>query len=148
MAANPFPGWLAEVAADAIVIKPDDITAEARGNLWTFGLGDDQRADTTLAAVEEFVFSRCRGVRAEGRGGPGRMAFGPRGRANAILLLARCPSRPVAVQLGVGRFRRAPIRVPGRTDNRLGRGGPGVHRYGRRVAAGPPPSLGRGSAVR
>jgi hypothetical protein len=55
VAANPFPGWLAEVAADAVVIRPGDIAAEARGNLWTFGLDDDQRATITPATVEEFV---------------------------------------------------------------------------------------------
>jgi len=53
--ANPFPAWLAEVAADAVVIRPDDITTEARGNLWTIGLDEDQLAVITPAEVEEFV---------------------------------------------------------------------------------------------
>ena len=53
--ANPFPEWLAEVAADAVVVRPDDVTAEARGNLWTFGLSAEQRAVVTSAEVEEFV---------------------------------------------------------------------------------------------
>lgn len=57
MAANPFPGWLTEVAADAVVIRPDDIIAEARGNLWTFGLDDRQRAAVTPAEVEVFVLA-------------------------------------------------------------------------------------------
>lgn len=63
MATNPFPAWLAEVAADAVVVRPDDITAEARGNLWTFGLDDEQRAVVTPDEVEEFVrvIARARG---------------------------------------------------------------------------------------
>ncbi len=55
MVANPFPGWLAEVSADAVVVRPDDTTAEARGNLWTFGLDEDQRAAIGPAEVEAFV---------------------------------------------------------------------------------------------
>jgi hypothetical protein len=55
MAANPFPEWLAEVAADAVVVRPDDVTAEARGNLWTFGLSAEQQAVVTTAQVEGFV---------------------------------------------------------------------------------------------
>jgi hypothetical protein len=54
-ATNPFPEWLREVAADAVVVRPDDLTAEARGNLWTFGLSAEQRAAVTPAEVEEFV---------------------------------------------------------------------------------------------
>jgi hypothetical protein len=52
---NPFPGWLTEVAADAVVIHPDDLIIEARGNLWTSGLDDEQRAAATSAQIEEFV---------------------------------------------------------------------------------------------
>lgn len=55
MAVNPFPEWLTEVAADAVVIRPDDMIAEARGNMWTFGLDDEQRAAVTPAEIEEFV---------------------------------------------------------------------------------------------
>ena len=44
VAASPFPGWLAEVAADAVVVRPEAVDAEARGNLWTFGLSPAQRA--------------------------------------------------------------------------------------------------------
>lgn len=54
-ATNPFATWLPEVAADAVVVCPDDVTAEARGNLWTFGLSAEQRAAVTPGAVEEFV---------------------------------------------------------------------------------------------
>lgn len=55
MSANPFPGWLAEVAADEVVVRPDDVAAEARGNLWTFGLDAGQRAAVTPAEAEAFV---------------------------------------------------------------------------------------------
>jgi len=55
LATNPFPEWLAEVASAAVVVRPDDIIAEARGNLWTFGLDDEQRTAVTPAAAEEFV---------------------------------------------------------------------------------------------
>jgi hypothetical protein len=55
VAANPFPAWLAEVAADAVVVRPGDTTAEARGNLWTFGLDDEQRAAVTATEAEAFV---------------------------------------------------------------------------------------------
>ena len=54
-AANPFPEWLTEVAADTITVRPEDITAEAQGNLWTFGLSAEQRAAVTPIEVEEFV---------------------------------------------------------------------------------------------
>ncbi len=52
---NPFVEWLDEVAADTVVIRPDDINAEARGNLWTFALEPEQQAAVTTAEVEEFV---------------------------------------------------------------------------------------------
>lgn len=55
MTANPFPEWLAEVAADGVVVCPDDMIAEARGNLWCFGLDDEQRAAVAAAEVEGFV---------------------------------------------------------------------------------------------
>jgi len=55
VAANPFPGWLAEVAADAVVVRPEAIDAEASGNLWTFGLSPGQRAAVGPADVEKFV---------------------------------------------------------------------------------------------
>ena len=55
VATNPFPEWLAEVATDTITVRPDDVTAEARGNLWTFSLSAEQRAAVTQVEVEEFV---------------------------------------------------------------------------------------------
>lgn len=55
MSANPFPEWVAEVAADAVVVRPGAPVAEARGNQWGFGLGPEQRAAVTATDVEEFV---------------------------------------------------------------------------------------------
>ena len=55
LATSPFSGWLAEVEAAAVVVQPDDIIAEAHGNLWTFGLDDDQRAAITSDEVEAFI---------------------------------------------------------------------------------------------
>ncbi len=55
MAANPFPEWLAEVAADAVLVRPNDTLAEAHGNLWAFSLNDEQRMAVTHADVEHFV---------------------------------------------------------------------------------------------
>ena len=55
LATNPFTVWLAEVEAAAVVVQPDDIIAEAHGNLWTFGLDDDQRAAITSDEVEAFI---------------------------------------------------------------------------------------------
>ncbi len=55
MAANPFVGWLAEVAADAVVIRPDDLEAEAGGNLWSFSLSPEQAAAVSVAEVEAFA---------------------------------------------------------------------------------------------
>ena len=71
MAVNPFPEWLAEVAADTIVIRPDAINAEAQGNLWTFALDPEQRAAVTPADVEEFVraVAAARGRALAERGG-------------------------------------------------------------------------------
>lgn len=57
MPSNPFLRLLPEVPTDGIVVRPEDITAEARGNLWSFGLDDDQRVALTPAAIEEFVRS-------------------------------------------------------------------------------------------
>ena len=58
MTENPFPEWLTDVAADAVVTLPEDTIAEARGNLWTFGLDNEQRAAVTTADIEEFVRSQ------------------------------------------------------------------------------------------
>ena len=51
MTANPFPEWLAEVAADAVIVDPGDIAAEARGNLWSFSLSAEEAAVVTVADV-------------------------------------------------------------------------------------------------
>jgi hypothetical protein len=55
VAANPFSEWLTDVVADPVVTLPEDMIAEARGNLWTFGLDNEQLAVVTAAEVEEFV---------------------------------------------------------------------------------------------
>ncbi|MDY3562221.1 hypothetical protein R5W23_003683 [Gemmata sp. JC673] len=52
---NPFPEWLAEVAADAITVHADAPLAEARSNQWSFGLDAGQRAVVTAADVEGFI---------------------------------------------------------------------------------------------
>jgi hypothetical protein len=52
---NPFPEWLAEVVADPVVVQPDDIEFEARGNLWTFSLSPEQTVAVSVADVEEFA---------------------------------------------------------------------------------------------
>jgi hypothetical protein len=55
VAANPFPEWLAEVSMDAVVVWPDDIGAEARGNSWSFSLTPEQAAAVSPADVEAFA---------------------------------------------------------------------------------------------
>ena len=55
VAANPFPTWLSEVAADAVVVRPGEPLAESRDNQWGFGLDDQQRAAVSSDDVEEFV---------------------------------------------------------------------------------------------
>jgi hypothetical protein len=55
VAATPFSEWHAEVAADAVVVRPDDITTEARGNQRSFRLDDGHRAAVAPSEVEEFV---------------------------------------------------------------------------------------------
>ena len=62
--ANPFPEWLAEVAADAVVIRPDDIDAEARGNLWSFALSPEQAAAVAVADVEAYAAGVAEGRQA------------------------------------------------------------------------------------
>jgi hypothetical protein len=111
--ANPFPSWLAEVAADAVVVHADDITAEARGNLWTFGLDEDQRAAVSPADIEEFVrlVAAARGQWLAERGGV----------LDAVLLLARRPSWPATVQPRIGRTSTAALRVPSRSGRRARR---------------------------
>lgn len=60
---NPFPGWLAEVAADAVVVEPDDMMAEADGNLWSFSLTPEQAAAVTVDEVESFAAGVAEGRR-------------------------------------------------------------------------------------
>ena len=55
MALNPFIEWLEEVAADAVVIRPDSIEAEAHGNRWSFSLSPEQRAVVSVADVVRFA---------------------------------------------------------------------------------------------
>ena len=55
MPANPFPEWLPEVAADAVIVDPGDIAAEARGNQWSFSLTAEEAAVVTVADVEAFA---------------------------------------------------------------------------------------------
>lgn len=55
VSANPFPGWLAEVATDAVVVRPDDIETEARCNLWAFTLTPEQVPFVTPTDVESFA---------------------------------------------------------------------------------------------
>jgi hypothetical protein len=54
MTANPFPEWLADAAADAVIVDPGDIAAEAQGNQWSFSLSADMAAVVTVADVETF----------------------------------------------------------------------------------------------
>ncbi|MEX1094860.1 MAG: hypothetical protein WED34_02365 [Planctomycetales bacterium] len=62
--ANPFPVWLAELAAEAVVVQPDDVTAEARGNLWSFSLSPRQASVVFPADVETFAESVAEARRA------------------------------------------------------------------------------------
>jgi hypothetical protein len=55
MTANPFPEWLAEVAADAVIVDPGNIAAEARENQWSFSITAEMAAVATIADVETFA---------------------------------------------------------------------------------------------
>jgi hypothetical protein len=55
MVANPLPGWLADVTADAVVIRPDNINAEGEGNFWSFSLSPEQATVVSVAEVVEFI---------------------------------------------------------------------------------------------
>jgi hypothetical protein len=55
MTANPFPEWLAEVAAAAVIVDPGDIAAEAHGNQWSFSISAETAAAMTVADVETFA---------------------------------------------------------------------------------------------
>jgi hypothetical protein len=52
---NPFIEWSAEVASDPVVVRPDNIRAEAKGNLWSFSLSPEQAAAVTVATVLRFA---------------------------------------------------------------------------------------------
>ena len=52
---NPFNEWIAEVAADPIVVRPDSIGAEANGNVWSFSLSPEQTAAVSIADVVRFA---------------------------------------------------------------------------------------------
>jgi hypothetical protein len=64
MVINPFIDWLEEVAAAPIIICPDDINAEALGNLWSFSLSQEQAEVVTPADVETFASGVIKGRRA------------------------------------------------------------------------------------
>jgi len=55
LALNPFIDWLPEVTADPVVVCPNDIGAEARGNLWSFSLSANQAAAVCVADVIRFA---------------------------------------------------------------------------------------------
>jgi hypothetical protein len=53
MPANSFPEWLPEVAADAVVVDPGNIAAEAQGNQWSFSaLMPNQDAESSYGPRE------------------------------------------------------------------------------------------------
>ncbi len=56
--------WLAEVAADAVVVCPGDPDAEARGNTWSFTLSPAQTAAVSVADVVAFAAGVADGRRA------------------------------------------------------------------------------------
>ena len=64
MATNPFPEWLAEVAADAVLVRPGDPDAEARGNAWSFALSPEQAAAVSVADAVAFAAGVADGRRA------------------------------------------------------------------------------------
>ena len=55
MTANPFPDWLAEVAADGMIVDPGDIAREARENQWSFSLTAEMAVSVTIADLETFA---------------------------------------------------------------------------------------------
>jgi hypothetical protein len=75
MMASPFSEWLAEIEGDSVVVRPDDVIAEAQGNLYTFGLTEEQYAARPQSEVETFVreVAESRGRWLAKRGG--RMQF-------------------------------------------------------------------------
>ena len=55
MVANPFPEWLPDVVADAVVVDPSNIAAEAHGNQWSFSITPEMAAAVSIADVEAFA---------------------------------------------------------------------------------------------
>lgn len=52
---DPFPGWLASMADEDVVVRPDDIEAEAVGNLRSLALTREQAAAVSPSGVETFA---------------------------------------------------------------------------------------------
>ena len=65
MSKNPMLDWVQEVADDELVICPDDVVAEARGNRWLFSLSRAQAARLSPADVAEFAAGVVEGRRAQ-----------------------------------------------------------------------------------
>jgi hypothetical protein len=55
MLADPFREWLPDVAADAVVVDPSNIGAEAQRNLWSFSITSEMAAALSIADVEAFA---------------------------------------------------------------------------------------------
>jgi hypothetical protein len=55
MVANPFPQWLPDVVADAVIVDPGNIAAEARGNQWSFSITLEMAAAVSITDVEAFA---------------------------------------------------------------------------------------------
>ena len=55
MTANPFPEWILEVAADAVVVDPGNIAAEAHGNQRWFSISAEMAAIVSIAELETFA---------------------------------------------------------------------------------------------
>jgi hypothetical protein len=58
---SPFADWLPDVVRDPVVVRPDDIIAEARGNQWSFSLTPSQAASVTIPEVLAFAAEVSRG---------------------------------------------------------------------------------------
>lgn len=64
MHTKPFSERLRDVLADAIVMRPDDIAAEAHGNQSSFSLSRAEAAGISVAEVEAFAVEVANGRRA------------------------------------------------------------------------------------
>jgi hypothetical protein len=51
----PFQAWVAAVASDPIVFD-DEINVEARANVWSFGIANDEAETLVREDIVEFVF--------------------------------------------------------------------------------------------